>query len=47
MLMTHEVGLHMLDAEDGAVIINIGSTLITRGSPRAPQYAAGKYRPSA
>ena len=24
-------------------IVNIGSTVIVRGSPRAPQYAAGKY----
>jgi 3-oxoacyl-[acyl-carrier protein] reductase len=42
MLCIHEVGTRMLE-RDGGVIINIGSTVITRGSPRAPQYAAGKY----
>ena len=33
----------MLDQEEGGSIVNIGSTVIVRGSPRAPQYAAGKY----
>jgi 3-oxoacyl-[acyl-carrier protein] reductase len=42
MLMTHEFGTRMLARERGA-IVNIGSTVIVRGSPRAPQYAAGKY----
>jgi 3-oxoacyl-[acyl-carrier protein] reductase len=42
MLMVHEFGQRMLDQERGA-IVNIGSTVIVRGSPRAPQYAAGKY----
>jgi NAD(P)-dependent dehydrogenase (short-subunit alcohol dehydrogenase family) len=42
MLMVHEFGLRMLEQERGA-IVNIGSTVIVRGSPRAPQYAAGKY----
>jgi 3-oxoacyl-[acyl-carrier protein] reductase len=42
MLMTHEFGTRMLERERGA-IVNIGSTVIVRGSPRAPQYAAGKY----
>ena len=27
----------------GGAIVNVGSTVIVRGSPRAPQYAAGKY----
>jgi 3-oxoacyl-[acyl-carrier protein] reductase len=40
--MTHEFGTRMLQRERGA-IVNIGSTVIVRGSPRAPQYAAGKY----
>jgi 3-oxoacyl-[acyl-carrier protein] reductase len=42
MLMIHENGLRMLDRGRGA-IVNIGSTVVVRGSPRAPQYAAGKY----
>ena len=42
MLCTHEFGTRMLDQGRGA-IVNIGSTVIVRGSPRAPQYAAAKY----
>jgi 3-oxoacyl-[acyl-carrier protein] reductase len=42
MLMVHEFGLRMLERERGS-IVNIGSTVVVRGSPRAPQYAAGKY----
>jgi 3-oxoacyl-[acyl-carrier protein] reductase len=42
MLMVHEFGQRMLEAGGGA-IVNVGSTVIVRGSPRAPQYAAGKY----
>jgi NAD(P)-dependent dehydrogenase (short-subunit alcohol dehydrogenase family) len=42
MYMHHEFGSRMLD-QGGGAIINIGSTVIVRGSPRAPQYAAGKY----
>jgi 3-oxoacyl-[acyl-carrier protein] reductase len=42
MLMIHEFGSRMLEQERGA-IVNIGSTVVVRGSPRAPQYAAGKY----
>jgi 3-oxoacyl-[acyl-carrier protein] reductase len=42
LLMVHEFGQRMLDQGHGA-IVNIGSTVIVRGSPRAPQYAAGKY----
>ncbi len=42
MLMVHEFGQRMHE-RDGGAIVNIGSTVIVRGSPRAPQYAAGKY----
>jgi 3-oxoacyl-[acyl-carrier protein] reductase len=42
MLMVHEFGQRMVD-KGGGVIVNVGSTVIVRGSPRAPQYAAGKY----
>jgi NAD(P)-dependent dehydrogenase (short-subunit alcohol dehydrogenase family) len=42
LYMHHEFGTRMLDQGSGA-IVNIGSTVIVRGSPRAPQYAAGKY----
>lgn len=42
MLMIHEFGQRM-NERNGGVIVNIGSTVIVRGSPRAPQYAAGKY----
>jgi 3-oxoacyl-[acyl-carrier protein] reductase len=43
MLMVHEFGSRMLDTQERGAIVNIGSTVIVRGSPRAPQYAAGKY----
>ncbi len=42
MLMVHEFGQRMVDRGGGS-IVNVGSTVIVRGSPRAPQYAAGKY----
>lgn len=42
MYMLHEFGTRMID-QGGGTIINVGSTVIVRGSPRAPQYAAGKY----
>ncbi|HLI15155.1 MAG TPA: SDR family oxidoreductase [Acidimicrobiales bacterium] len=42
MLMIHEHGTRMLERGRGS-IVNIGSTVVVRGSPRAPQYAAGKY----
>lgn len=42
LLCTHEFGTRMLDQGYGA-IVNIGSTVIVRGSARAPQYAASKY----
>ncbi len=42
LLCTHEFGSRMLERGRGA-IVNIGSTVIVRGSPRAPQYAAAKY----
>ncbi|MET1072249.1 MAG: SDR family oxidoreductase [Umezawaea sp.] len=42
MLCTHEIGSRMVDAGGGS-IVNIGSTVVVRGSARAPQYAAAKY----
>jgi len=42
LLMTHEFGERMLEQGHGS-IVNVGSTVIVRGSPRAPQYAAAKY----
>lgn len=42
LLMTHEFGQRMLE-QGGGNIINIGSTVVVRGSARAPQYAAAKY----
>jgi NAD(P)-dependent dehydrogenase (short-subunit alcohol dehydrogenase family) len=42
MACTHEFGARMLD-QGSAPIVNIGSTVIVRGSARAPQYAAAKY----
>jgi NAD(P)-dependent dehydrogenase (short-subunit alcohol dehydrogenase family) len=42
LLCTQEFGSRMMDAGGGCVI-NIGSTVVVRGSARAPQYAAAKY----
>jgi 3-oxoacyl-[acyl-carrier protein] reductase len=42
MLMVHEFGQRMV-ARGGGAIVNVGSTVIVRGSPRGPHYAAGKY----
>jgi 3-oxoacyl-[acyl-carrier protein] reductase len=41
LLMVHEFGVRMLDRGARGAIVNIGSTVIVRGSPRAPIYAAG------
>ena len=40
--MCHEFGQRMVAQGHGA-IVNIGSTVVVRGSARAPQYAAAKY----
>jgi len=42
MACIHEFGKRILDQGHGS-IVNIGSTVIVRGSARAPQYAAAKY----
>jgi NAD(P)-dependent dehydrogenase (short-subunit alcohol dehydrogenase family) len=42
LTMVHEFGGRMLDQGHGA-IVNIGSTVVVRGSSRAPVYAASKY----
>jgi NAD(P)-dependent dehydrogenase (short-subunit alcohol dehydrogenase family) len=42
LLMTHEFGSRMVEQGHGN-IVNIGSTVVVRGSARAPQYAAAKY----
>lgn len=42
LYMLHEFGERMLRQGRGC-IVNIGSTVVVRGSPRAPQYAAAKY----
>ncbi|MFF3410504.1 SDR family NAD(P)-dependent oxidoreductase [Streptomyces sp. NPDC002742] len=43
LLCTHEFGSRMLEQPDGGSIVNVGSTVVVRGSARAPQYAAAKY----
>jgi 3-oxoacyl-[acyl-carrier protein] reductase len=40
-MMIHEFETRMPEPGHGA-IVNIGSTVVVNGSPRAPQYAAGK-----
>lgn len=42
LLCTHEFGERLID-QGGGAIVNIGSTVVVRGSARAPQYAAAKY----
>ena len=41
MLVTHEVGKRMFDRKSGTIVM-IASHVIAMGTPRAPQYAAGK-----
>jgi 3-oxoacyl-[acyl-carrier protein] reductase len=43
LMCTHEFGSRMLEQDGGGSIVNIGSTVVVRGSARAPQYAAAKY----
>ncbi|MGC4979249.1 SDR family NAD(P)-dependent oxidoreductase [Streptomyces sp. DT193] len=43
LVCTHEFGSRMLEQPDGGSIVNVGSTVVVRGSARAPQYAAAKY----
>lgn len=43
MLCTHVFGERMLDEQKSGVIVNIGSNVLSTGSPRAPEYAAAKY----
>lgn len=43
LLCTHEFGARMLEQEGGGAIVNVGSTVVVRGSAQAPQYAAAKY----
>ncbi|MCC6474548.1 MAG: SDR family oxidoreductase [Burkholderiales bacterium] len=43
MFCTHEFGQRMLDLQQAGSIVNIGSNVISTGSPRAPEYAAAKY----
>jgi NAD(P)-dependent dehydrogenase (short-subunit alcohol dehydrogenase family) len=43
LICTHEFGSRMLEQDGGGSVVNIGSTVIVRGSARAPQYAAAKY----
>ncbi|MFZ4896429.1 SDR family NAD(P)-dependent oxidoreductase [Plantibacter sp. Mn2098] len=42
LMMTHEFGKRMVAQGRGA-IVNVGSTVIVNGSPRAPHYVASKY----
>jgi 3-oxoacyl-[acyl-carrier protein] reductase len=42
MFMIHEFGIRMQEQGHGS-IVNIASTVVVRGSPRAPIYAACKY----
>jgi 3-oxoacyl-[acyl-carrier protein] reductase len=43
MLCTHVFGERMLDDQKAGNIVNIGSNVLSSGSPRAPEYAAAKY----
>ncbi len=43
MLCTHVFGERMLDEQKAGAIVNIGSNVVTTGSPRAPEYGAAKY----
>ncbi|MFG2946384.1 SDR family NAD(P)-dependent oxidoreductase [Streptomyces adustus] len=43
LMCTHEFGSRMLEQPEGGAIVNVGSTVVVRGSARAPQYAAAKY----
>jgi 3-oxoacyl-[acyl-carrier protein] reductase len=43
MFAMHVFGERMLDRQKQGNIVNIGSNVISTGSPRAPEYAAAKY----
>lgn len=43
MYCTHVFGERMLDGQKAGSIVNIGSNVVTTGSPRAPEYGAAKY----
>jgi 3-oxoacyl-[acyl-carrier protein] reductase len=43
MFCTHVFGERMHDEQKAGNIVNIGSNVISTGSPRAPEYAAAKY----
>ena len=45
MLMVHEFGQRMVERGGGA-IVNVGSTVIVRGSPRAPAVRGRQVRPA-
>ncbi len=43
LLVIHEVGRRMYDLQKYGTIVAMASNVLTTGSPRAPQYAAGKF----
>jgi len=43
LLVIHELGRRMYDVQKYGSIVAMASNVLTTGSPRAPQYAAGKF----